>query len=794
LVKYQRYIEYLIIILIITGFSQLITDHILINFKLFCVRNYDDILINLFVVHATLIILPLSLFGIFTETVNEEYLGQRVSTYMYEIKGIYSAELFVFNYKEVVAISMSLIIGSYIVMAKELLAAELILLSINLIIIIRSMIFWINARIYKENTIKHIKYKMEEKMVYSIINEYQGNSFHSIISDVLPNLNRWVSEGGEYELNEVKKFHENIYLNVGGTNNAMISICKRNNVELNKGFWLRYFKNIDDYFDQLVVELLRKDRFFSALELSHCILSLSLIYRIPCWYHLNHNYYKVLCLKFKQIDYEKYLLLGDKWIIEYMTKSMLNGYKTLEHLKQEKISYDEYEYYDLLLTIKENNDYAVEVYLSIWENNFISQSEKEQLIVNLIANNSVLDYEKDAIIRFSLELIKKDIPVLSCIIIKHILSGYSTIYNKSVRNETVILAYCYCLHSSGFLKNNTIDEIKELIREKLIFNDKWYIAISNNIWRDFDSISYLLNEYYPGTDVYNSTWKKDNIETIVFLALINNNLNLSDLNKSQVNVIYSAIGEIVDNMEALDSLIMRFKEFLEIISYSQHFDDKSIETTFADFKLSMLNYIVKGIKEKLIVPDKFEYTIKINQFIEKHLFMNSRINKIFISELNTVDTENYYVEFTHMYHSAVNLLNNRVFDSVISDSIYDVILKWYNHNKSFTGAFSLNKSEFLKEFDNFFDTMGNVFQNKDGMITSYNLTFEDIQEDDISNYVKQSDRSTDVPIYINDNEYFLYNVSFRTYDEASTYIKENYLKIKCRIGLLINNLEPICDC
>lgn len=80
---YIHLILYIIVALLSSLLFQLFTDLVLNRYELFWAANYDDLVINLFTAQITIIILPLSLFGFFTEMTNEVYLGQSVAEYMY---------------------------------------------------------------------------------------------------------------------------------------------------------------------------------------------------------------------------------------------------------------------------------------------------------------------------------------------------------------------------------------------------------------------------------------------------------------------------------------------------------------------------------------------------------------------------------------------------------------------------------------------------------------------------------------------------------------------------------------
>lgn len=129
--------HYLLLAVLCSAVCQMLTDRVLGQYELFWAANYNDLLINLFMAQVTLIVLPLSLFGIFTETSNEIYLGQSVAKYMYIYK--YNG-VFAFNYKDLIVSSMILTLAEYIFMAKELLAAELSVFVLNTIVIIVSLL------------------------------------------------------------------------------------------------------------------------------------------------------------------------------------------------------------------------------------------------------------------------------------------------------------------------------------------------------------------------------------------------------------------------------------------------------------------------------------------------------------------------------------------------------------------------------------------------------------------------------------------------------------------------------
>lgn len=160
-----RYCLYFIMIAFFSSVSQILTNLYLNKFELFRAANFDDILINLFVVQISIIILPLSIFGIFTEASNEIYLGQNVAKYMYDVKYKKNHKMFVFSYKEVIVICLLLSFIGYILMAKACLAAELAIVIFSTTITIRSLFSWINMRINKEELQDFIRENVQNDII-----------------------------------------------------------------------------------------------------------------------------------------------------------------------------------------------------------------------------------------------------------------------------------------------------------------------------------------------------------------------------------------------------------------------------------------------------------------------------------------------------------------------------------------------------------------------------------------------------------------------------------------------------
>ncbi len=226
---------------------QVFTNKVLCRFDLFLASNYNDLLISLFSAQVTIIILPLSLFGIFTEITNEVYLGQSLAEYMYMYKGNH---LFAFSYKELTINSMLLTLAEYVFMSKELLAAELMILVLNTTAMLVSLFSWLEIRIKKEEF-----YTFIQEQLYTTISictkQGLGNTY---ISKLLSKLKDWVVNGGNQELVEAMEFYEN--LNIRRVLWDTVDLNQNTEEkEPVKGLFSSY-KIADSYFDELIADLL----------------------------------------------------------------------------------------------------------------------------------------------------------------------------------------------------------------------------------------------------------------------------------------------------------------------------------------------------------------------------------------------------------------------------------------------------------------------------------------------------------------------------------------------------------
>ena len=261
---YIHIIKYIILVLLSSMIFQIFTDRVLSRYGLFLANNYDDLLLTLFSAQVTIIILPLSLFGIFTELTNEVYLGQSIAEYMYMYRG---KNFFSFRYKELAISSMVLTLAEYVWISKELLAAELITLVLNTVAMLISLFSWIEVRIRKEELHAFI-----QKQLYTKIETYTklgvNDTFEKevILVKLLSQLKDWVVKGGDHELFETLQFYRNLYLRFGCWDMAVIS------QNMGEKELLSSYNNTDAYFDEMVADLLRKQDYYRALRCSKAML------------------------------------------------------------------------------------------------------------------------------------------------------------------------------------------------------------------------------------------------------------------------------------------------------------------------------------------------------------------------------------------------------------------------------------------------------------------------------------------------------------------------------------------
>jgi len=210
---FTHIIKYITLVILLSIIFQFFTEWVLSRYELFWVVNYDYLLVNLFTAQTTIIILPLSLFGIFTEITNEVYLGQSIAGYMYMYRDDY---FFTFNYKEITISSMTLTLVEYILMSKGLLAAELTTLVLNTTVMLFSLFSWFEVRINKEKLHTFIQEQLSMKIM--ICTKPGTNSTfeeEKILIKLLSNLKDWVVNGGDYELVEAIQFYEDVYQTIG---------------------------------------------------------------------------------------------------------------------------------------------------------------------------------------------------------------------------------------------------------------------------------------------------------------------------------------------------------------------------------------------------------------------------------------------------------------------------------------------------------------------------------------------------------------------------------------------------
>lgn len=785
-----RYCLYFIMIGFFSSVSQILTNLYLNKFELFRAANFDDILINLFVVQISIIILPLSIFGIFTEASNEIYLGQNVAKYMYDVKYKKNHKMFVFSYKEVIVICLLLSFIGYILMAKACLAAELAIVIFSTTITIRSLFSWINMRINKEELQDFIRENVQNDIIQAIIRRSgKGGALDFTISSMFPEIERWVVDGGNYELEEIQRFHENLYVSIEAFNTLINSGPYVNGTDRNQKSL--YYEEIDGYFDELVADLLRKGDVYRALKLSCHIIDINSKHRKYMYYHLKHYYYNIFCKMFQKMDEIQIDLLGRDWLQNYFVNVLGNG----------NVARRQREYCQMLNlhSIKENDDFkeilkegcefVFNSLMAIWENEAVSKEYKVKFMNDFLRHsqdgfveNSMPHVIMKLLQTMDIELI--DIVINTCINLDRFHEDRTDRDLK--KQQMIILSYIYYLFSREGMTEIKIPDIRLY---DYISGDYLMTLAAKNIWIYCEEIDDMLRKYsQPSRNSYTSYLKARN-EFFLFGTIFSENIDFLSMEGSnlQKEIIRGFTAELF-YAEELEKLKSRLTEYLRLFGCSHQYNDEKVSNILYGF----IKLVLQHNTEKMhTVSRDFDY-VKFQEKQKKDI-LDGILDDDLILKICTYDqtgnkSATDFVEVAYEYQF-IPKFSDFLSKFIISNLQFRIAEKWYQHNNKEFSVLPKDKKEFMTELKRCF--LNSDFQRciKKCEITSLEIRFEKLSNSEVHKWIKTTSSGYWVTVCFFDGDWWNGTMEFKSYQEACEYIENTFYKIIYHLELHFDNIS-----
>lgn len=763
---YTHSIIYTFIVFLSSTIFQIFTNRVLCRYELFLANNYDELLLSLFSAQVTIIILPLSLFGIFTEISNEVYLGQPIAEYMYMYKGNH---FFAFTYKELAVNSLLLTLVEYILMSKELLAAELMILVLNTTAMLVSLFSWFEVRIKKEEFHTYI-----QKQIYTTIDIYmkQGTGRTYIIK-LLSKLKDWVVNGGDFELVEAMEFYKNLNIHsiFWDISNPAQNTEKK---ELVKEFSLSY-ENTDSYFDEMVADLLRKQDYYRALRCSNGILETVARYRVNSYYHPTHYHYHILLNLFRKMSEMEIELLGSNWICNYLIVILKNG--TAENCFAPNAEAEKSKDYEELQCITEENYILVyEFLMSIWRNENLSLEYKQKQLKDFLSMSIFHSNINDSALCVKMKLMETKEQKIIDIVMKSTWTqiAYSFIgYDLSTETKdqeflkksmVLIASYSYYL-AAHTNQNITIPQLKSYtLNTKIGITETHYLweVLAEFAWKCLDENSALLSKNYKLDHIFQYKYHAVICEIMLYSAmaykqwpiLTKNNIDIYD------QVIYF-FRYITGSNKLLAAAISRYKRFIDLFKSRYEITDQLINDQFYELKKEILQYYMEPLKKSAERLNKNAFLEDIKRKVWDELLADHRFEPNSSYVQISSDDSVYEATFECLY---LILPNEKTFDA--------------NEIKEWLCGHLLQRNTVIKE-------TSDQKQSRKYIVLSLYWKDETLNDSEIEFFIKK-EAGFNVGFLFYPKISIL-SMNFRTYEEAHEFLTLNYKKIVFRMKVKIEN-------
>lgn len=766
---YSHFIKYIFMVLLSALAFQIFTNQILSGYELFLATNYADLLLSLFSAQVTIIILPLSLFGIFTEISNEVYLGQSIAEYMYMYKG---KPFFAFRYKELAVSSMLLTLTEYILMSKKLLAAELMVLVLNTIAMLVSLFSWFEIRIRKEELHAFIKEQLYMKLNFCM---KQGIS-NTFVIKFLSQLKDWVVNGGDYEMIESMEFYKNLNIRRIFWDMAAFTQNKENE-EYAKGL-LASYQDTDFYFDEMVTDLLRKQDYYRALRCSKGKLEVIAKYRVNNYYHPNHYHYRILLSRFRKMSEMEIELLGKGWFYDYLITILKNG-NAKNCLASDVQTEGTGDLEELQCIREESYILAYEFLMSIWQNDNLQPEYKQKQLNDFLYEKRWEPAIMNSALCVGMKLMEtKEQKIIDMVVEKN-WNEVEIFFESNLSKEkdegefleksmVLILAYGYYLavHKNH---NIIIPNLKiHIANLKLGIMEEYYMweVLSDCAWKCFGEINEFLARNCKLDMDFRYRYYEVIYEIMLYSAMVNKQWPIPvKNNKDAYNQVIRHFRYLTSNIELIDVAISRYKKFIELFGARDKITDQSIDDQFYEFKKLILQYYMESLKKKEEKFDKNAFWEDLKAKVWGELIADPQfetsLSNVQISSEDSVDEALYICPYLVLPYEGKYNANE------IKEWLCGILRK--NAGRKGTG------SQELTETYN---------------VLSLEWTDEALDDKEIEYFI-QKNQGFDVQLYLDFRDRNnIFSMNFRTYEEAYEFVMSEYKKVVFRMKVKSEIVKP----
>lgn len=763
-------IKYITLVLLFSLIFQFFIDRVLSRYELFLATNYNDLLVNLFTAQVTIIILPLSMFGIFTEITNEVYLGQSIAEYMYMYRGTH---FFAFSYKELIISSMLLTLSEYVLMSKGLLAAELATLVLNTTAMLVSLFSWFEVRIQKEKLHAFIQKQLYMK-IETCTKPEMNNTYENerILIHLLSKLKDWVVNGGDNELVEAMHFYENLYRHIGFWNMTVL-VQNAEKEETIKELFSSY-KNPDAYFDEMVAELLRKQDYYRALRCSKRMLEIIAWYRVKKYYHPNHYHYRILLNLFRKISEMEIELLGDRWFCNYLVSILKNGnvkgYLALAAQTEKTENPGELQH-----IIEEGYILVYEFLMSIWQNDNL-QPEYKQKQMKIFLWESIMDpVIENSALCVSMKLMETKEQTIIDMVVKNNWKmtdpfnkfGFPTekiTWERFEKSMVLILAYGYYLSvytsqdiTVPKLKYYEYDKKIDMIKEHYIWEILTYCE-----WNWFDEIKTFLDRNPKLDESFRQHYYNTIYDIILYNAMANRQHLIHAKSSTDVfNKMIRHFKEITSNDELLETVISRYKKYIDLFMTRDLITNKMINDQFYEFKKIILQYYLESMKRTVKGFNKEAFCEDLKRKVWEEFLMDQHF------DINS---------------SNVQASNEGIVDVAVFARYY--FISPYEEDYDAHQIKNWLCSRILRKNASKEDACGQETA-KTYNVLSLEMDDEKLDDEEIE-YLIKKEKGFNVRFHFYPKDTnTIFGMNFRTYKEAYEFIKSEYRKIVFRMKIKI---------
>lgn len=762
---FTHIIKYITLVILLSIIFQFFTEWVLSRYELFWVVNYDDLLVNLFTAQTTIIILPLSLFGIFTEITNEVYLGQSIAGYMYMYRDDY---FFTFNYKEITISSMTLTLVEYILMSKGLLAAELTTLVLNTTVMLFSLFSWFEVRINKEKLHTFIQEQLSMKIM--ICTKPGINSTleeEKILIKLLSNLKDWVVNGGDYELVEAIQFYEDVYQTIGYW--EIVIHAENKEKEKMASELSSSYKKANAFFNELVTDLLRKQDYNRALRCSKGMLEIIAKNRAKTYYHLNHYHYRILPNLFRKISEMDMELLGKDWFCEYLLTILNNG--NFEGLfaqidKTENLS-------NLHSVIEEGYILVYEFLMAIWQNdNFQPKYKQEQLNAFLTNATGNSDIQNSVLCVKMLLIGSKDQTIIDMVVKNNwnclsyptkdsipLLEEYKKFEYKAM---VMLLAYIYYLVAyTNF--NITIPKLKKWALNKntgLLGEINISEVLIECIWKCFDEMIEFLDRNHKLDENFRRKSYNVIYDIMLYSAMTNRYCSIAvENNIHGYQRVIHYFKYITSNDGLREEVVDRYKKYICLFGMNDMISEQMMDEQFYNFRKMILKYYMDSLKEAMMGFDKVAFCEDIKRKLREKLGIDQQIDSSIEQNLNENTVEEVIVKQFYF----ISPYEKQYDTDTIQKRLYAELLQ-RNVDVEKTSS-----QEITQRYE----------------VLSLEWKDEKLNDEEIEHFIK---KKQDFCVYIHFVPMEIEHIkamNFRTYEEAYEFVKSEYGKVVFRMKVKI---------